>query len=117
MNIVVSGIHLTSDPESKEYAQKKSLKLLKYHSKITDIKVRLFSEKSHRSEDHDYYCELTVHVPGKILEIVDKQRTMMAAIDKAIDRMKVRLIKEHQRAIEKDHNRNFVRRLVKRFRR
>lgn len=117
MNISVSGIHLTSDPQSKEYAFKKSNKLLKYHSKITDIKVRLFSEKNHRSEDHDFYCELTVHIPGKILEIVDKQRAINAAIDKAVDRMKLRLIKEHKKAIEKDHSKNIVRKFLKRFRR
>lgn len=115
MSIVISGIHLESDPKLKVYAHKKSNKLLRYHPKITDIKVRLLSEKSHRGQEQDYYCEITVHVPGKILEIVDVERAMDKAIDKAVERMKRALIKHHEKVISKQHKRGIVQKLLNRW--
>src|SRR3989344_4965039 len=88
MDISITGLHIQTDPKLKNYASTKAKKLLKYDTRITDLKVRLFGEKAHRSEDHDYYCEITVHVPGKILEIVDKERDVTKAIDRAVDRKK-----------------------------
>ncbi|MBI4037567.1 ribosome-associated translation inhibitor RaiA [Candidatus Curtissbacteria bacterium] len=115
MNISITGLHLESDPKTKEYADKKTKKLLKYHPKIESISVRLLSEKNHRSENHDYYCELTVHIPGKVLEIVDTQRTILAAIDKAVDRMKTALVRAHEKQISKDHKRGVLRKFLSRF--
>ena len=69
MDISITGLHIQTDPKLKEYANQKAKKLIKYDARITDLKVRLFAEKAHRSEDHDYYCENTLHVPGKIFFI------------------------------------------------
>ena len=55
MTISITGLHFESDPKLKAYADKKIKKLLHYHSQITDIKVRLLSEKSHRGQEQDYY--------------------------------------------------------------
>lgn len=115
MNISITGLHIENDPKLKEYARKKTQKLLRYHPKITDIKVRLLSEKNHRSEDHDYYCELTVHIPGKVLEIVDTQRDMDKAIDKAVERMKRALTRAHEKPISKRHYSGVVQKLLSRF--
>ena len=115
MNIDITGLHLENSPQLKEYAYKKTKKLLKYHSKITDIKVRLLSEKAHRGQNQDYYCELTVHVPGKVLEIVDVEREMDKAIDKAVDRMKRVLVKYREKEISKEHKRGVINKLLRRF--
>lgn len=115
MNISISGLHLETDPKLREYAHKKTKKLLKYHPKITDLKVRLISEKSHRGQEQDYYCEITIHVPGRILEIVDVEREMEKAIDKAVERMKRALIKYREREISKLHKRGIVRKLLSRW--
>ncbi len=117
MTLVISELHLESRPEFKDYAYKKSNKLFRYHPKITDIKVRLIVEKAHRSEDHDYYCELTVHVTGKILEIVDSERDMYKAIDKAVERMKRALVKHHEKEISKLHKQGVVGKFLRRLKR
>jgi len=117
MNISVTGLHIETDPKLKAYADKKIKKLLRYHSKITDLKVRLISEKSHRGQEQDYYCEITIHVPGRILEIVDSERAMDKAIDKAVERMKRTLIKHKEKEISKQHREGVFNKLLGRFRR
>jgi len=117
MNISISGLHFETDPKLREYADQKTKKLLKYHPKITDLKVRLISEKSHRGQEQDYYCEITVHVPGRILEIVDVQREMEKAIDKAVERMKRALIKSREKEISISHKRGIVGKFLSRWQR
>ena len=117
MDISITGLHIETDPKLKEYASTKAKKLLKYNTRITDLKVRLFGEKAHRSEDHDYYCEITVHVPGKILEIVDKERDVPKAIDKAVDQMKKALVRHREKAISKRHKEGLAAKLLRRLRR
>src|SRR3990167_7736167 len=113
MDIYITGLHIHTDPKLKDYANKKAKKLLKYHAKITDLKVRLFAEKAHRSEDHDYYCEITVHVPGKILEIIDKERDITKAIDRATERMKKALIRHREKEISKKHKEGLAAKLFR----
>ena len=117
MDISITGLHIETDPKLKEYAGKKARKLLKYETRITDLKVRLFGEKAHRSENHDYYCEITVHVPGKILEIVDKERDVTKAIDRAVDRMKKALVRHREKTISKRHKEGLAAKLFRRLRR
>ena len=115
MDISITGLHIQTDPELKEYANKKAKRLVKYDARITDLKVRLFAEKNHRSEDHDFYCEITAHVPGKILEIVDKERDITKAIDMAADRMKKALIRHREKEISKKHKEGIYRKIISRF--
>ncbi len=115
MSFSISGLHLESNPKLKAYADKKIKKLLRYHSQITDVKVRLLSEKSHRGREQDYYCEITIHVPGRILEIVDSERAMDKAIDKAVERMKRALIKHKEKAISKQHREGVFNKILSRF--
>ena len=117
MNISLTGLHLENDPKLKVYANKKVKKLVHYDNRITDIKVRLFLEKSHRNEAHDCICELTVHVPGKILEIVDKEKDHTAAIDKAFDRMKRAIVKHKEKEISKQHREGVFTKILSRLRR
>src|SRR3990170_7139811 len=117
MDISITGLHIETDPKLKEYASTKAKKLLKYETRITDLKVRLFGEKAHRSEDHDYYCEIIAHVPGKVLEIADKERDVTKAIDKAVDRMKKALVRHREKTISKRHKEGLAAKLFRRLRR
>lgn len=117
MDISITGLHIQTDPKLKEYADKKAKKLLKYDTRITDLKVRLFAEKAHRNEDHDYYCEITAHVPGRVLEIVDKERDVTKAIDRAVDRMKKTLIRHREKEISKRHKEGLAAKFLRRLRR
>ncbi len=115
MNIIVSGSHLKDFPEMEAYAKEKVSRLSKYHPRIEKISVRLIGEKAHRSEDHDFICELIIAVPGKDLEVLEKDRRMDKAIDVALDRMKRLLVKSKEKAVSKKHRLVSLRKLFDRF--
>ena len=115
MNIVISGLHLKKEPQLEEYARKKAQKLAKYHAKILQIDVRLIAKKSHRGQENDYYCEITAKVPGKTLEIVDNERAMDKAIDKAVERMKRTLIKYREKKISRLRKKGILKKLLNRL--
>lgn len=115
MNIIVSGSHIENFPQAEDYAKKKVARLGKYHSKIDKITVRLIEEKAHRNQNHDFVCEIIVSVPGKDLEIVDKDLSADMAIDKALDRMKRLLIKSKEKQITKKHRLGVLSKFLERF--
>jgi len=117
MNISLSGLHLESDPEIREYANKKIKKLLNYHPNITDIKIRLISQKAHRNDKHEFFCEITVHIPGKILEIVDREKNHTKAVDRAVERMKKAIIRYKEKAVSKQHKEGVLRKFLRRLKR
>ena len=103
MKLIVSGIHIKNDPDIEAYAKQKAQKLSKFYPNIEEIAVRLISENSHRGQESDFYCEITVHIPGRVLEIVDTEREMDKAIDKAVERMKRLIVKDKEKKISKNH--------------
>lgn len=111
MKTIISLVHLEKDPKLELYAQNKVEKLEKFHPKIEEINVRLIAEKSHRGQENDYYCEITVAIPKHVLEIVDHERAMDKAIDKAIERMKRLLVKAKEKEISKKHRGGILKKL------
>ncbi len=103
MNIRVSGLHVKKSPKTKEYALQKVQKLLKFHPAIERIHIRLISEKSHRGQENDFYCEITIATPRHTLEIRDVERDFEKAIDKAVERMRRTLTKHKEKSITKKH--------------
>ncbi|OGD87288.1 ribosomal subunit interface protein, partial [Candidatus Curtissbacteria bacterium RBG_13_35_7] len=99
MIINISALHQQNSTKIKLYAKKKVEKLAKYHNQIQKIKARLISQKSHRGQDQDCTCELTIHIPRQILEIVDSERDFYKAVDSAINRAKRTLIKSKEKQI------------------
>lgn len=115
MEISITGLHIHTDPKLKAYAHKKAKKMLKYHPRILDINVRLISEKAHRGQEKDFYCEIIVKIPGKVLEIVDSERAFDKAIDKAVDRMKKKLTRLSEKEISKKHKEGIAKKLLRRL--
>jgi len=115
VNITISGIHLKQDPKIKIYAQKKVEKLQKFHPKIEKIFVRLISKEAHRGQEKDYICEIDVVVPGHNLEIVDSEREMDKAIDKAYERMKILLIRNKEKHVSREHKKGILNKIRNRF--
>ena len=97
MNIIISGIHFEDFPKAESYAKEKASKLSKFHPRIEKIEVRLFAEKNHLNPKHDSACEIRISLPGNDLEIVDRQRSIDKAIDKAVERMKRLLVKAKEK--------------------
>lgn len=103
MNIIISGSHFEDFPKAKKYAQEKIEKLTKYHPRIEKILIRLIAETAHRNEKHDFTCEIIASVPGKDLEITEKDLAPDKAIDIAVDRMKRLLVKSKEKSVSKKH--------------
>ena len=116
MKIIISGIHFKENPKLKIYAEQKIQKLIKYDRQIYKVEARLISKKSHRGQEKDFSCELRVFIPGKTLEVVDAERAMDKAIDKAMERMKVTLTRHKEKHISRDHKRGILNKLIARFR-
>ncbi len=103
MKTTISAIHYNKNPKTKVYTLEKVKKLAKFHPKIQEAHVRLFSEKAHRGEEHDFYCEIEIAVPGRIITIIDTEREIDKAIDKAVERMRRTLTKHKEKDITKKH--------------
>ncbi|KKR51172.1 MAG: hypothetical protein UT84_C0002G0033 [Candidatus Curtissbacteria bacterium GW2011_GWA1_40_16] len=101
--VKVSGLHLKKSPKTKEYALKRADKLLKFHPAIEKIHIRLISEKSHRGQENDFYCEITIATPRHTLEVRDIERNFEKAIDKAVERMKRTLTKHKEKRLTRKH--------------
>lgn len=114
MNIIVTSVHF-KDPKLEAYAYKKIQKLAKYHHNIESINARLISKKAHRGQEQDYYCEITIYVPKHVIEIVDSQRAMDKAIDKAVERTKRALVKHKEKLISKKHKKGIINKFLQRF--
>ena len=102
-NIIISGKHVKEFPEIEDYAEKKLEKLLKFHPKIEKITANLISEDSHRDKNKDYYCDLLIDLPGNNLELSEVDNSMDKAIDKAVERMKVILVKDKEKNLSEKH--------------
>ncbi|MDO8486882.1 MAG: ribosome-associated translation inhibitor RaiA [Candidatus Curtissbacteria bacterium] len=111
MNIIISGIHFEDFPETEDYAKEKVSRLSKYHSKIEKIEVRLSAEKSHRNDKHDFSCEIRISIPGDDLEVIDYERSIDKAIDKAVERIKRVLVKNKERQVSLQHNNGVISKL------
>lgn len=115
MKIIVSSNSSVNRKSFEDYARQKLAKLSKYHPKILEISAHLRTERAHRGQEDDYYCEIKAVVPGCDLEIVDNERAMDKAIDKAVERLKRLLIKNKEKKISKLHQIGILSKLKNRF--
>lgn len=114
MKIIVSGLHLKKFPELEVYAVKRVQKLSRYFKNILKLEVRLIWEKSHRNELHSSTCEIIADIPGRNLEIVERDQTMDKAIDRAVERMHRLLVKTKEKKISKQHKEGIFAKILRR---
>lgn len=108
MQIIVSQQHLDHLTDLTDYARKKAEKLVKFNSKIQKISIHLIAEKLHRGQEHDYYCQIEIDMPGKNLSLIDTQRSLDKAIDNALERAKRLIIKSKEKRISRKHKEGVV---------
>lgn len=115
MQLKVTAKHISDTNRATDYAKEKISKLTKYHSKIEKIEVWLIGEKSHRTKETDFECEIKIVIPGKDLEIKDSGQTIFSAIDKVEDRAKRLLVKHKEKHVSREHKQGIVSKIRKRF--
>lgn len=103
MKILISGVHLKKFPQLEKYALQKVQKLENYFPNIIKLEVRLIWEKAHRNDMHSSACEIIADIPGRNLEILERDLAMDKAIDKAVERMHRLLVKTKEKKISKKH--------------
>ena len=109
MKVTISGLHLKKYPELEKYAQRRVQKLGRYFQNIVKLEVRLIWEKSHRNELHSGACKIIADIPGRNLEIFERDKALDKAIDKAVERMHRLLVKAKEKKISKQHKEGIAR--------
>lgn len=115
MKIIISGLHLKKFPELEVYAAKRVQKLGRYFKNVLKLEVRLIWEKAHRNQLHSSACKIIADIPGRNLEIVERDESMDKAIDKAVERMKKLLTRTKEKKISKWHKIGILNKLLNRL--
>lgn len=90
------GIDLLS--EEKEYIEKEIMKLLErsHHAEQEEsIRVKVEVDKENISNrDHQFFCSITIDLPGKVLRAESHSGGVYSGVDDAIDSARRQMKKE-----------------------
>lgn len=115
MKIIISGQHLEKNPQLEQYAAKRVQKLGRYFKNVLKLEVRLIREKAHRNQLHSSACKIIADIPGRNLEIVERDESMDKAIDRAVERMHRLLVKTKEKKLSIQHREGIISKLKGRF--
>jgi len=102
VRIKIAEIHF-KDQKIEDYALDKVSKLEKFHSGIKLVTIRLTLEKNHRTQNHTSFCELEFDMVGRDFVVKDSERQIDKAVDKAVERAKITLVRHKEKGISKKH--------------
>lgn len=94
-NLQISGIHNDLTSEVEAYARKKIGRLDRYVPKKARASARadIKLKQTHAKKKLDCTCEAIVHLPKETITVNETETTMLAAIDVAENKLKIRLKK------------------------
>jgi len=96
MKLQIQSLHFDADKKLLDYVTKKMDKLDTFHDKIIDGEVIMRLEKDTNQENKLVECK--VHLPGMPLFVKEKSRTFEAAIDEAVESLKIQIKKQKEKA-------------------
>lgn len=91
MRVSISSNHFTASQQLQNYIESKLQKLEQFHDKITQTNVSLKLENSGQIKDK--IVEIKLLVPGSMLIMKSTAKTFEAAMDKAMDGLKRKIVK------------------------
>ncbi len=95
MNIDVKAVHFTLREGAKDYLDKKIARIPNAENMIVDLLVTLTKEK-------EFAAEATVNFRwGVSIHVKDNDFDLNAAIDKLIDKLEAKIIKEKEKVKDK----------------
>jgi len=95
MNTEIKAVHFSLSPESKEYLEKKIARLHNAENMIIDLLFTLTKEKTFSAEARvNFRWGVSIHQKEEDFEL-------NAAIDKLIDKLDARIVKEKEKVKEK----------------
>ena len=97
MHVSISSNHFNASQQLQNYIESKLQKLEQFHDKITQTNVSLKLENSGQIKDK--IVEVKLLIPGSMLVIKSTAKTFEAAMDKAMDGLKRKIVKFKQRQV------------------
>ena len=95
MNTEIKALHFTLNEDAKEYLVKKMDRIHNAENMIVDLLVTLKKEKDFEADAKvNFRWGVSIHVKEKDFEL-------MAAIDKMMDKLSAKIIKEKEKVKEK----------------
>ncbi|HCM26406.1 MAG TPA: ribosome-associated translation inhibitor RaiA [Treponema sp.] len=96
MNIDVKAVHFTLRDGTREFIDKKIARIPNAENMITDLLVTLTKEKK------DFTAETTVNFRwGVSVHVTDRDFELNPAIDKLMDKLENKIVKEKEKVQEK----------------
>lgn len=95
MNIDIKAVHFTLKEDAKDYLNRKITRLPNIENMVVDLLFTL-------TKDKDFTAEATVNFRwGISVHVKENDFDLNAAIDKLIDKLDAKIIKEKEKAGEK----------------
>jgi putative sigma-54 modulation protein len=95
MNIDVRAVHLTLKEDGREYLDRKIARIHNAENMIIDLIITI-------TKDKDFEAEATVNFRwGVSIHVKEHDFELNPAIDKLMDRLEVKIIKEKEKVKEK----------------
>jgi putative sigma-54 modulation protein len=95
MNIDIKAVHFTLRDDAKEYVEKKIDRIHNAENMIVDLRVTL-------TKDKDFAAEATVNFRwGVSVHIKEHDFELNAAVDKLMDKLEQKVVKEKEKVKEK----------------
>jgi ribosomal subunit interface protein len=79
-------------PEVEKYAEKKVARLDKLGPRVLELVIN-FEEHASKNKKQSHRVEILAHVPGTILKSQEDRETFYVALDAAVEKLKVQLLK------------------------
>jgi len=98
MNTEIKAVHFTMHEDAKEYLNKKIERIHNAENMIVDLLVTIKKEK-------DFEAEATVNFRwGVSIHVKENDFEFTPAIDKMIDKLESKIIKEKEKVKDKNHH-------------
>jgi putative sigma-54 modulation protein len=101
VSVRVKGKNITITPELHDLTVHKMARLDKYHDRLSEIEVVLWTEKT-RESAHQNHVEATAYILGRTMRVTAENSEMYAALDDAIDKL-YRQLNRHKERLKGHH--------------
>lgn len=103
MKINIKATKIELSPEIRAYVEKKVLMLEKYlgDTSVTNCDVELEHYLSAQNKGDVYRAEINLAVPGTILRVEKREKTLNKALDKVKDHLVLAIKKYKEKKIDK----------------
>lgn len=104
MNITIHSKGIELLEEEKTYAKEKAETLL-HRANCADekedvsVKIEIDREKASKDSKHQFFCSVTVNIPGKTLRAEHRSGGVYTAIDDAMESLRRQLKKEKEKHV------------------